>query len=143
MAWRIGEILIQKKWITWEQLQDALGEHQRTKDYTGAILVRKGYISNFLLYRALAEQFHMRFVDLERTRINPKAVERIPRSIAVKYTLMPIELHNNTLQMAITNPLSAWPETELKELAKVQEIRAVLCLPSHVEKAILEHYGPA
>lgn len=139
-SWRIGEILIQKKWIDWYQLQEALEEHERTKEFTGSILVRKGYISNFLLYQALAEQFKIRFVDLERTKINPKAVEKVPRSIAEKYSIMPIEISEEVLQVGLSNPLNVWPETEVKDLAKVHEIRTVLCLPNAIEKAILEYY---
>ncbi|MCM8776563.1 MAG: type II secretion system protein GspE, partial [Candidatus Omnitrophica bacterium] len=80
MTWRIGEILIQKKLITWEQLSEVLVEQKKTKELTGEILVRKGFISYPLLYKALAEQRGIPFVDLGRVKINPKAVESIPRS---------------------------------------------------------------
>lgn len=141
MGWRIGEILVQKKWIDWWQLQEALEEQQRTKEYTGSVLVRKGYLSNFLLHQALAEQFHIRFVDLPKTRINPQAIEKIPRSIAQKYSLIPIELHGDVLQVGISNPLNTWPESELKQLAGVKEIKTVLCMPADIQKAIEEQYG--
>ena len=141
MGWRIGEILIQKKWIDWWQLQEALEENKRTKEYTGSILVRKGHISNFLLHQALAEQFSMRFVDLPKTRINPKAIEKIPRSIAQKYSLIPVELYGDVLQVGISNPMNAWPESELKQLANVKEIKTVLCMPADIQKAIEEQYG--
>lgn len=141
MGWRIGEILVQKKWIDWWQLQEALEEHQRTREFTGSILVRRGYLSNFLLYQALAEQFKIPFVDLARTRINPKAIEKIPRSIAQKYAIIPIEIQGDVLQVGISNPMSEWPESELKQLAKVKEIKTLLCLPSDLQKAIDEQYG--
>ena len=140
MSWRIGEILIQKKLITWEQLEDALEEQKRTKELTGEILIRKGYISANLLYKALAEQYHMRFVDLKRIKINPKALELIPRSVAEKYSLMPIELQNNTLVIGISNPLNVWPELEIKQLTKIDDIRTVLCLASDIHQAIQESY---
>ena len=140
MNWRIGEILIQKKLIDWKQLEEALEEHYRTKELTGEILVRKGHISRSLLYKALGEQYHLRFVHLDRIRINPQAVQLIPRSIAQKYTIMPIEVYNGVLQLGIANPISAWPESEIKEIARVNEVRSVLCLPSDIERAIQENY---
>jgi hypothetical protein len=140
MAWRIGEILVQKKLISWEQLQDALEEQKKTKELTGEILLRKKFIAPLLLYKALAEQYNMRFVDLKRTRINAKAVALIPKNIATQYHLIPIELSNDTLVVGIGNPINIWPEQEIKQLAKVSQIRTVLCLPEDIKQALEENY---
>lgn len=141
MSWRIGEILIRKKLINFEQLEEVLREQKVTKEFTGTILIRKGYISTPLLHKALAEQYGMRFIDLARTKINPKAVERLPRSIAEKYEIIPIEIHEETLTLGISNPILTWPESEIKELARVQELSVVLCIPTEIAKAIQENYG--
>lgn len=140
MSWHIGEILIQKKLISWEQLEDALAEQRKTKEFTGQILVRKHYISELLLYKALAEQHKIRYVDLKHTRVNPKAVAAIPKSIAEKYNLMPIEIIQNALMVGVGNPLNLWPESELKQLSGFQEIRTVLCLPEDIKQTIQENY---
>lgn len=141
MAWRIGELLVQKKLITWEQLEEVLEEQKKTKEFTGEILVRKGFISQQLLYKALAEQYQMRFVDLKRIKINTKAVELIPRSVAEKYSIMPLEMREDTLLIAISNPLNVWPEVELKQITRMNDIRTVLCLPSDILDAIKENYS--
>ncbi len=140
MSWHIGEILIQKKLISWEQLEDALEEQRKTKEFTGQILVRKRYISELLLYRALADQHKIRYVDLKHTKINPKAAAAVPKSIAEKYNIMPIEIVQGALMVGIGNPLNIWPETELKELTQFAEIRTVLCLPDDIKQAIQENY---
>lgn len=140
MFWRIGEILVQKKLISWEQLEEALAEQRRTKEFTGEILIRKGYIPAAFLYKALAEQYEMRFVDLKKTVINPKAVELIPRSICEKYGIFPIERGAESLIIGISNPLNTWPEMEIKQLTKIEKIDTVLCLPAHIQQAIEDHY---
>ena len=140
MQWHIGELLIQKKLISWEQLQDALQEQKTTKEFTGQILVRKHYISELLLYKALADQHKTRYVDLGHTHINPRAVAAIPKSISEKYNLIPIEITHETLVVGIGNPMNVWPESELKELSGFQEIRTVLCLPDDIKRAIQENY---
>ena len=139
MAWHIGEILIQKKLISWEQLHDALEEQKQTKEMTGQVLIRKRYISENLFYKALAEQYQLRFVDLRRTRINPKGVSLIPQSIATKYAIMPIEVNLNSLVIGISNP-RLWPEQELKEISQMVEIRPVICSPEAIQLAIDENY---
>ena len=140
MFWHIGEILVRKKLITWDQLEDALEEQKRTKEFTGEILVHRKYISRPLLYKNLAEQYNMRFIDLKRTKINSKAIELIPRSVAEKYSLMPIEFRQESLLIGISNPLNIWPEVELKKLTKIEDIRTVLCLPDDIHQTIKEYY---
>ena len=143
MFWRIGEILLQKKLISWEQLQEALEEQKRTKEFTGEILIRKGYIPPIFFYKALADQYNIRFIDLKRTHINPKAVELIPRSMCEKYGLFPIEVGADNLIIGISNPLTCWPEMELKQFTKINKIETVVCLPTHIQQAIDEHYPTA
>jgi len=140
MHWHIGEILVQKKLITWDQLNECLEEREQSKEYTGEILIRKGYVSARLVYKALAEQTDMEFVDLSRTHINPRAIDKVPQSIAEKYFLMPIELTGDTLIIGISNPIHVWPEADLKQLAQVQEIRVVLCMPDDIEANLRKAY---
>ena len=139
-VWRIGEILIQKKLITWEQLEDALSEQKQTRELTGEILIRKHYISEPLFYKTLADQYTMRFVDLKRTKINPKAIELIPRSVSEKFNIIPIEISQGALMIGISNPVKTWPEAELKKMSGLNEIRTVLCLPQDIREAIAESY---
>ncbi len=139
--WHIGEILIQKKLIDWKQLEDALSEQKRTREFVGEVLVRKQCIPRFLLFKALAERHAMPFVDLSHVFIDPRAVERIPRSVAVKYGFVPIEMQEGILVVGISDPLAVLPEAEIAELARVSKIKRVLCTPDTVASAIAQHYG--
>jgi type IV pilus assembly protein PilB len=139
--WHIGEILIQKKLINWQQLEEALNEQKRTQEFVGEVLVRKQYIPRFLLYRALAERHTMPFVDLSHIFIDPRAVERVPKSVAVKYGFVPIEMQAGTLVIGISDPRAVLPEAEIAEIARVSKIKTVLCTPDAVTAAIDQHYG--
>ena len=140
MIWRIGELLIQKKLISWEQLENALIEQKKTKGFIGDILISKKYIAPALFYKSLADRHSMRFVDLKRTKINRKAVELIPQSVAEKHRLMPLEIVRDSLVIGISNPLAACPAEELKGFSRVKEIRTVLCIPEDIQNAINENY---
>jgi len=139
--WHIGEILIQKKLIDWKQLEEALDEQKRTHEFVGEVLVRKQYIPRFLLFKALAERHAMPFVDLAHVFINPRAVERVPKSVAVKYGLIPIEMQDDTLIVGVNDPCAVLPDAEIAELAKVKVIKKVLCTPDAVTIAIGENYS--
>jgi len=139
--WHIGEILIQKKLIDWRQLEEALGEQKRTHEFVGEVLVRKQYIPKYLLFKALAERHSMPFVDLTHVFIDPKAVQRVPRSIADKYGFIPIEMRDGGLVVGVGDPCASLPEQEISELAGVTRITAVLCTPEAVVNAIDQNYG--
>lgn len=139
--WHIGEILIQKKLIDWKQLEDALNEQKRTREFVGEVLVRKQCVPKFLLFKALAERHALPFVDLSHIFIDPRAVERVPKSVAVKYGFVPIEIQEGTLVVGISDPRAALPVPEIAALARVSEIKTVLCTPDAVAAAIEQHYG--
>ncbi len=140
MTWRIGEILVRKRLISWEQLEECLNEQNKTREMTGEILIKKGYISAQLFYMALADQYGLKFVDLRRAHVNPKAIERVPRSVAEKYLLIPLEIMKDTLIIGISNPMKVLPEEELGKLSGLPRIQSVLCMPTQILHAITEHY---
>jgi type IV pilus assembly protein PilB len=139
--WHIGEILIQKKLIDWKQLEDALNEQKRTHEFVGEVLVRKQCIPKYLLFKALAERHAMPFVDLAHVFIDPRAVERVPKSVAVKYGFVPIEMQDDVMVLGIGDPCGVLPEIEIAELARVSGVKAVLCSPDAVAVAIEKNYG--
>lgn len=139
--WRIGELLVQKKLISWKQLEEALAERDQSNELTGDILVRKGFVSQALLYRALAEQHDMRFVELKKVHLNPKALELIPSDLAWKHFLFPVEVLDDMVILAVDNPLAMLPEDEIKTLGSFRDIQTVLCLPNDLRNALEVHYG--
>lgn len=139
--WHIGEVLIQKKLIDWGQLEEALIEQKRTHEFVGEVLVRKQYIPRFLLFKALAERHAVPFVDLAHVFIDPRVVERVPRSVAVKYGFIPIEMQDGVLVVGVSDPSAVLPCSEISELARVSGIKTVLCTPDAVTIAIGQNYG--
>ena len=111
------------------------------RSYVGEVLVRKQYIPKFLLFKALAERHAMPFVDLSHVFIDARAVERVPKSVAVKFAFIPIELQNDTLVLGVSDPFGALPAAEIAELAGVTGVKTVLCTPGAVASAIDLNYG--
>ena len=140
MGWRIGEILVKKKLITWTQLEDTLREQKESGKFTGEILVEKKLVPEFLLFQALAEQYNLKFVDLRRIKVNPEAVKAIPEKMARDFQIFPIECRNDNFILGISNPLAEWPKIQILKLIRNKTIRTVLCLPRHIQDAITEYY---
>jgi type II secretory ATPase GspE/PulE/Tfp pilus assembly ATPase PilB-like protein len=101
---RIEELLIQKKLLSNEQLDEAQREQTATKVPLGSILIKKGLISPEQFAQALAEQYGIPFVRLRDAQVSREAIEQVPLKVALHYKIVPIQLKGTTLTVAITNP---------------------------------------
>ena len=140
--WRLGEILIRNHWITWEHLEQAIEDQRTTKRLIGAILVEKGFVSRKNLYRALAIQAKMTFVDFEKILIPAEIVRLIPKEFAYQFQVMPLIHSDGVLLVAVGDPLHAWVVSEIRKWVPQSQIRAVLACPEDVEAALRRYYGP-
>ncbi len=100
---RLGEILVEKKYVSFEKLEIALQEQQRTGRLLGAILVQQGFIKDTDLSSALADQTDGTFVDIKTTHFDPEAVKLIPENFAREKLVVPILASQTTLMVAMRN----------------------------------------
>ncbi len=105
---KIGEIL--KRWglIDDQQLEEALKVSQGSKKRIGEALVSLGYAAENDVAKALASQFDMEFVDLDRPNVIDKEhLELIPADIVKKYLILPMgkDENTNTLKVLVHDPM--------------------------------------
>lgn len=112
---RLGDILIQKGYVTEGQLEAALAAQGSEKDMLGRILVRRGLITFEQLGEALSEQFSVPFVDVLPQAINPQLVRLLPEQLSRQRSCIPVAVSGNTLQLAMVAPddIETICETEL------------------------------
>ncbi len=102
----LGERLIAAGLITEDQLQVALTEQSRRDEPLGRILVNLGLISESMLRDTLGESLGHDAIDLATAIPDPDALQMVPKNIARRYSLLPINFDKNekvlTLAMADT-----------------------------------------
>src|SRR3989338_1396871 len=112
---KIGEILISKGLITPKQLESALQESRKNSEVIGKALIRLKYITQEQLLEALAEQLGLPFYpSLKNITISQDVIKAIPVKFVLHYRFMPIKLKNKLLTIAISNPWEVWPTEDLK-----------------------------
>ena len=89
---------------------------------------------------AAGDGFRMGFVDLEAHKLNPALIHKVPLAMAQAYSLLPLELREGLLLVAVSNPRTSIPAEELKKLTGAEEVQTVLCLPDQIEEMIREKY---
>jgi len=140
MALRLGEILVENKLITADELELALIEQQKTKDALGQILVRMGFIAEKDMLQALAKQQGIPFIELAARKISDKVLKSVPAKFAWHYRVMPVSLDGNILTAAISNPFDMWPIDDL-ETHLGFKVEKVLASSADIAEAIKKYYG--
>ena len=102
----LGEILLEMESVTDIQIKAALSKQNAgDKRMIGHLLVEAQACSAEDVARALAEQFDMRFYDLESMEVPRKIIEMIPHELAREKLVFPVGLNGRTLAVAMANPL--------------------------------------
>ena len=105
-AWLpLGALLVREGLISNEQLELALMDQQGTGLRLGELLVQWGWVESSAISRALAEQYEMEFLDLDATKIDPAAAQRLPARDARSYDAIPIRfLADGRLLVGVADP---------------------------------------
>ena len=137
-AKRLGEILIGKKLISLQQLEGALGEQQsgRRDLLLGKILLRKGLITEDDLMNALAEQCGIAFVTLKDQYIDANLCQKHMKVIGTERKFFPFKETQDSLWVALSNPLDVAAIARLEENVRPKAIKMVLIKDSELAELI-------
>src|ERR1044072_1093719 len=97
---KIGECLVQAGLITETDLQAALGEHKRSGERLGAVLVRLNLATERQIAEAVSYQLGFAYVNLAENPPDPAAVVLIPKEVALKRICVAIAVEKNQLTVA-------------------------------------------
>ena len=132
---KIGELLVGWGLITAESLSDALKYAAEHGKRIGEALVEMEQCSEDDVTKALATQFDMEFVDLDKGVVSAENLALIPRDLILKHRVLPVSQENNNLKVVITDPL----DLETLDLLRFRlnvELLPVLASPTKVEEYI-------
>ncbi len=105
MSLRLGEILIQSGVIDEAQLERALAVQSISGGHLGTCLVEQGSIDVDLLAKVLGEQFRINPADRSVfDDIDSRVIAILPRKLVEKHEVIPFELKNRHLHVAMLNP---------------------------------------
>jgi len=66
--------------------------------------------------QALAERYRVPFIDMAEQRIDPELFHSIPAELMFRYNFVPLEAHNNSLVVAVSDPSQLLVNDELSLL---------------------------
>jgi type IV pilus assembly protein PilB len=102
---KLGEILLSWNLITPNSLADALAFAQQQGKRIGEALVELELVSEEDVTKALATQFDLEYVDLDKNVVVPSALDLVPESIIKQDRVLPMSYDDGRLKVIISDPL--------------------------------------
>jgi MSHA biogenesis protein MshE len=102
---RLGSILLKKGWISHDKLDAALEASRISGMRLGETLLSRGWLFEPELASALAEQFGLRYVDLVRHPLDPRAARMLPLEVARRMFAVPVRvMDSGVVEVAVGDP---------------------------------------
>ena len=112
---RLAELLVVERIITPAQLQEALDSQREKNEKLGTVLIAKGFVSEERILQFLSAQCDISYITLSgMAEIAPEVIALVPETIARTHTLIPFNKTNNSITIAVADPLNVLILDDLK-----------------------------
>jgi type II secretory ATPase GspE/PulE/Tfp pilus assembly ATPase PilB-like protein len=138
----LSELLISEELLTQDQLSLALNFQKAEGGQLRDILINHKLIKPEDLAGILSLQYNLPYIDLQRHKIQPKALKLIPESIARKHTLIPLDILGNALLVVMADPEDMQTIQDLQARTS-SKIEVAIGLPQDIQRAIDINYRAA
>jgi MSHA biogenesis protein MshE len=122
---RLGEVLVEQKLITEEQLQQALAEQKRTGRKLGRVLTDLEFVREEKLNEALAQSLQIPFIDVRQLTLDPATVRLLPETHARRFRALVLQSDARGLLIGMADPTDLMAYDELANRLK-QPLRIAL-----------------
>ena len=133
---RLGEILVDWGIINVKEVEKGLAHGKAKRLRVGEALMDLKLCTEANIYKALAAQQGMEYVDLDKQSIPPGAVNSVPDDLIQKHLILPLGTENGKLRIALHDPL----DMELQDVLRFRlgkDLRPVIA-PRNRIKAVID-----
>ncbi|ADE12833.1 GspE/PulE family protein [Sideroxydans lithotrophicus] len=115
---RLGDLLVQQKLISLDQLQFALEQQKRSGRKLGRVLVDNAFVSEDQISEAIAKQLNIPYINLKYYNVNLEIVRRLPENQARRFRAVALEERNGALLVGMADPTDLFSFDEIARLLK-------------------------
>ncbi len=135
----LGELLVEEKVITPEQLENALRVQLQQGGRLSEILRSSGIVKADELAAVLSLQLNLPLIDLQRHKVQANALRLIPEKIARKHTLIPLDMVGDSLVVVMADPQDIQTIEDIKAQVKMK-VETALGIADDIKRAIDLNY---
>ena len=137
---RLGEILIERKLITAEDLERALELQKERGDKIGKTLVDMGFVAMRDVLAALAEQLDVPLVTIEGPPVVSPETETLSPRFLRQFRCLPVGREDHTITLAMADPLDVETIATVRNCTGLK-VNSVLAAEQEILDAIDRYYG--
>lgn len=137
---KIGQILVEEKLITQEQVDKALAESKKTGLPLGSTLVKMGLVTIKQLKDALAAQMQVSVVSEDQLASLPDSIACLSDDFVREHKVIPLSYNSKTLTVGMVNPKDTDTINQIIGMTGLKP--AVLMVTSlEYERYVEQYYG--
>ncbi len=137
---RLGDLLLEEKLITPEDLSAAVAEQRKTGQLLGSTLVQLGLVAEQTLLQCLHRQLGLPLIDLSTVTVDESTIALIKEEVAKKYLALPVAVEGRSnLVVAMADPLNVAAIEDLR-FHSGMFIKPVLASATTLTEAIDRYY---
>jgi type IV pilus assembly protein PilB len=140
MSGRLGELLVRENLISLQQLQKAQEEQRKTGGRIGSLLVKQGAIAEGDLTNFLSKQYGVPAISLKDFDVDDEVVKLIPKNIAEKHQVVPVNRAGSSLIIAMSDPSNIFAIDEIK-FHTGYNVEPVVASEQAIREAIDRYYA--
>jgi MSHA biogenesis protein MshE len=113
---RIGDLLIENKLISEQQLEVALAEQKKTRRKLGKTLVDLGYIEESALLQLISEQLGIAYISLKQYPINQDILRKLPEIHARRFRAIALAEEDGKILVGMADPSDIFAYDEIHKV---------------------------
>jgi type IV pilus assembly protein PilB len=139
-AQQVADIFVEQQVLEPSQAEDVLQEAQLNGKTIEQALIDSGFVDHRGFYQVIAEALGTDFVELSDDEIAPEILRLIPGGLARLHRALPVAMSDNTLSVALVDPLDLRAAEDLR-FALGKDVHVVVARTEEVEERIKRYYG--
>jgi MSHA biogenesis protein MshE len=132
---RLGELLLEQKIVTEEQLQQALAEQKRSGRKLGRVFTDLNFVSEEKLNEVLAQSLKIPFIDVRQLTLDQATVRLLPETHARRFRALVLQSDARGLLVGMADPTDLMAYDELSNRLK-QPLRIALVKEADLLKTV-------
>ncbi len=131
---RLGDLLIEKKYITFDDLKKAL-QIQKEENYKyklGEIFVNEGFISPKKLAELLSHQLNIDFIDLYAEDIDFDLLSKYPFNFLKIHGVVPFKEDKSEIYLAVSDPLDYDAIEHIERVNPTKPVKIFIALKDEI-----------
>ena len=136
----VVQLLLERGYLMQDQVDAAANSMKAADETTLDVLVASGAVGEDEVLGSVADQFGLKYCHVNADAISPEIVKEIPADIAKKYGVVPVVADEDSITVALSDPMGYDAIDSLRYVLHGRDVEAVISPKSEVQAAMAKLY---